>query len=299
MPDTPAPALVVGVETGGTKVVCASAASDDPGTILERVSFPTTDPEQTLARIVEFADRPGIAAVGVGSFGPVDVDPASPTYGYVTSTPKPGWRGTDVVGTLRRALGVPVTITTDVNGAALGEHRWGAGVGAADLAYVTVGTGVGAGVISGGRLLAGSGFPEIAHVPVSRHPDDVFPGRCPFHGDCLEGMACGPAISERWGADASSLGPERRELARDIEAHYLAQLVAVLAYTLGTSTVILGGGVAKTPGLREAVIAAAHRFIGPPEANGSGRPQPRILAPGLGEDAGIRGALALGSDLLH
>jgi fructokinase len=292
------PALIIGVETGGTKVVCASARADDPGTILDRVSFPTTGPAETLARIVEFAARPGIAAVGVGSFGPVDVDPASPSYGFVTSTPKPGWQNTDVIGTLHRALGVPVAITTDVNGAALGEQRWGAGVGATDLAYVTVGTGVGAGIISGGRRLAGSGFPEIAHVPVSRHPDDTFPGRCPFHGDCLEGMACGPAISERWGADASSLDPERRVLARDIEAHYLAQLVAVLAYTLGTSTVILGGGVSKTPGLHAAVIAAVQRFIGPPDANGSGRPQPVIVEPALGDDAGIRGALAVAAELL-
>ncbi|RMF63832.1 MAG: ROK family protein, partial [Bacteroidetes bacterium] len=208
------------VEAGGTKFVCAVGTGPDDVRALTR--FPTTTPEETLARTLDFfrsQPEPPVA-LGVGSFGPLDPDPSSPTYGYITRTPKPGWSHTDVAGTLGRALGVPVAFDTDVNAAAVGEHRWGAARGLDTFIYLTVGTGIGGGGLVGGRRLHGLVHPEMGHVLVPRAPSDDFAGHCPFHGACLEGMAAGPALQARWGRPGADLSADHP--AWDLEAHYLA-----------------------------------------------------------------------------
>ncbi len=189
-----------GIEAGGTKFVCAVA--DENGAIKSDIQFPTTTPEETLQRsIAFFKDQPDpVEAIGIGTFGPVDPEPGSPTYGYITSTPKPGWQNTDFAGQIQAALGVPIGFDTDVNAAALGEHRWGAARDVDTFVYLTIGTGIGGGGMVRGKLLHGLMHPEMGHIRIPHDLDeDPFPGACPFHGDCLEGLAAGPAIEARWG----------------------------------------------------------------------------------------------------
>ncbi|ALS57822.1 hypothetical protein APU90_08595 [Rathayibacter toxicus] len=288
------------METGGTKVVCALARREDPRRILRRAVLPTTGPEKTLAGIAAFLRDVGepLAAVGVASFGPLEVDARSPNFGRITVTPKRGWEGVDLLGAVAAAApGARTALVTDVNGAALAEGRWGAAVGERDCVYLTVGTGVGAGVLSGGRLLAGSGWPEVAHIPVRRHPEDIFAGVCRFHGDCLEGLVSGPAIISRWGTHGSALDPERARRNVALSAFYLAQLLATLTYTLGSTLAIVGGGVAKTPGLLARTEAEAHRLLGPAGATGTSVARTRVVPPALGDDAGVLGALALADEV--
>ncbi|PPG59634.1 fructokinase [Rathayibacter sp. AY1D2] len=295
--------LLVGIETGGTKVVAAVADAADPERILATTILPTRGPAETLADLAGFVSGHGVdgtvAAVGVASFGPLDIDPGSPTYGHLTSTPKLGWEGTDVLGPIGAAApGARLALVTDVNGAALGEARWGAGTGVDDFVYLTVGTGVGGGVIAGGRLLAGSGWPEVAHLLPRRHPEDGFAGTCPFHGDCLEGLVAGPAISARWGVDGSRLGPEEAAANLRFSSYYLAQLVTTLAYVAGVRLAVVGGGVSKTPGLVPAVEAEVERLMGAPGATGTGGGRIRIVRPALGDESGVRGAISLAESLL-
>ncbi|QHC65384.1 ROK family protein [Rathayibacter sp. VKM Ac-2759] len=296
--------LLVGIETGGTKVVAAVAAASAPETILATTTLPTRGPDETLAGLAAFVRDPGVegtvAAVGMASFGPLDVDPSSPAYGRLTSTPKLDWEGADVLAPIGAAApGARLGLVTDVNGAALGEARWGAGVGVPDFAYLTVGTGVGGGLVSGGSLLAGSGWPEVAHVLPRRHPEDRFDGICPFHGDCIEGLVCGPAIAARWGVDGSRLGAEDAAANLRFSSYYLAQLVTTLAYVAGVRLAIVGGGVSKTSGLVPAVEAEVERLMGAPGATGTGGGPVRVVRPGLGDEAGVRGALSLAESLLH
>jgi fructokinase len=277
-------AVVGGVETGGTHVRCVIAAGPDDVRAETRV--PTTTPAETLGRAVDFfrthAER--VAAVGIASFGPVDLDPASRTFGFVTTTPKPGWQRANVAGAFA-ALGVPVAFDTDVNGAALGEHRWGAGRGVDPFVYVTVGTGIGGGAIVHGRPLHGLAHPEMGHVLVARDPDDRFAGACPYHGACLEGLASGVALRERWGAPAETLPPAHPAWA--LEARYLALGVMAIAAVLSPRRIALGGGVMRAPGLLERVrievITALAGYVAAPE----------LVAPALGERAGVLGAVAL------
>ncbi|MBF4463069.1 ROK family protein [Rathayibacter sp. VKM Ac-2878] len=295
--------LLVGIETGGTKVAVAVAALTEPEQILARTTLPTRAPEQTLAAIADFVSGHPVAgevvAIGVASFGPLDIDPDSPDYGRLTSTPKPGWSGVDVLGPISAAApGAATALATDVNGAAVGEARWGAASGESDFAYLTVGTGVGGGLVSGGRLLAGSGWPEIAHLLPRRHTDDRFAGSCPFHGDCLEGLVAGPAIVARWGVDGSRLLAAEAEANLRFSSFYLAQLVSTLAYVVGVRLAILGGGVSKTPGLLPAVEAEVGRLMGGPGATGTGGGRLRVVAPGLGDDSGVLGALSLAQSAL-
>ncbi|SMH42197.1 fructokinase [Rathayibacter oskolensis] len=297
-------ALLVGIETGGTKVVAAVAAAAAPDRLLATTTLPTRGPEETLGELAEFVRGHGadgtVAAVGVASFGPLDIDPASPGYGRLTSTPKRGWEGADVLAPLRAAApGAPLALVTDVNGAALGEARWGAAVGEPDFAYLTVGTGVGGGIIADGRLLAGSGWPEVAHLLPRRHPEDRFAGTCPFHGDCVEGLVAGPAIAARWGVDGSRLDPDDAAANLRFSSYYLAQLVTTLAYVTGVRLAILGGGVSKTPGLVPAVEAEVERLMGAPGATGTAGGRLRIVRPALGDESGVRGAVSLAESLLH
>ena len=276
------------IEAGGTKFVLATGQAD--GTIVARESIPTTDPETTMAQVLDwFARQPAIAALGIASFGPVELDPKSPKWGHITDTPKAGWSDCDLAGFFGSRLGVPVGFDTDVNGAALGEYRLGAGRGTSGMVYVTVGTGIGGGLIVNGNLVHGAGHPEMGHFFPRRGADDRdFEGNCPFHGDCLEGLANGPAIMARWGKTLSEL-PEDHE-AHDLVAGYLAQLCHTLFACCAIERVILGGGVMKTPGLltrvqKEAVTIGADYL--------PGRETQSIVSPELGDNAGIIGALLL------
>lgn len=277
------------VEGGGTKFVLGLA--DENGTILHRERIATTTPDETLGATVAWFRAAGIAprAIGMACFGPLELDPVSPQFGHVTKTVKPHWSGADIVGPFRAAFACPVGIETDVGGAALAESRWGAGRNDRSLLYVTVGTGVGGGFVADGILLRGESHPEMGHIRVPRHPDDVaFSGACPFHGDCLEGLVAGPAIAARWGASLSEL--EADHPAHTIVAWYLGQAIATWQAVLQPKWIVLGGGVMGTPGLLGRIRQAAA------EAGGgyfAGDPREIVVSPGLGSDSGLLGALAV------
>ena len=285
------------VEAGGTKFVCLVGSGPDD--IRAEARFPTTTPAETLGRTFAFfreqrARHGALAAVGFGSFGPVDLDPGSPSYGRITSTPKPGWADTDIVGAARAALDVPIGFDTDVNAAAMGEWRWGAALGLDTIVYLTVGTGIGGGGLIGGRPMHGLVHPEMGHtwVPHDRAADP-FAGCCPFHGDCLEGLASGPAMRARWAMAAEDLPPGHP--AWRLEAHYLAYAVANFVCTLSPQRVILGGGVMTSPHVlalvREAVVSLLNGYVQVPAI--LDRIDDYIVAPGLGARSGVLGGLVL------
>ena len=286
-----------GIEAGGTKFVCAVGTG--PGDIRDRTVFPTTTPGETLSRAIDFFHRAReqnqpLRGVGIASFGPLDLNPLSERCGHITNTPKPGWADTDIRGRVREGLDLPVTIDTDVNGAALGEHRWGAAQGLETFVYITVGTGIGGGAMVNGRLLHGLVHPEMGHMRVPRDPArDSFPGLCPFHGDCLEGLASGPAVAARWGRKGESLPGNHP--AWDLEAHYLALGLVNLICTLSPQRIVLGGGVMKNPHLfvliREEVKNLLNGYLDARELMDA--QSGYIVPPRLGDDAGIAGALAL------
>jgi len=240
---------VGGVEAGGSKFVCAIGTG--PADVRAETCVATTTPDETLARVAEFfrahASSVPCAAVGIASFGPLDLDPTSSTAGFITATPKPGWSHTDVAGALRRALGVPVALDTDVNAAALGEQRWGAGAGDDPLVYVTVGTGIGGGAIVHGQPLHGLVHPEMGHIRIPRDPADLFPGVCPFHRDCWEGLASGPAIHERRGLPGEALAVD--DPVWTLEARYVALGLVGIVGVLSPRRIVVGGGVMRHPTL--------------------------------------------------
>jgi fructokinase len=290
--------VIAGVETGGTKVICGAVAEDRPQELLHTRRIPTTSPEETTAAINAFLAEVGaaepVSALGVASFGPVNVEPGGDRYGWITGTPKPGWADTDLLGRIDLAGHVPTVMLSDVASAALGEQRWGAGAGRARVAYATFGTGVGVGLVLDGALLHGNGYPEMGHILVRRHPTDTYAGSCMFHGDCLEGLASGPAVLGRWGVDTSSLPPEDREAAFEVLGWYIAQLVAATAYTVGVDRFVVGGGVLKAPGLLEAVRRQLPVVTGGPGAShAASLDAPDLLAaPALGDHSGVLGAIA-------
>lgn len=280
------------IEAGGTKFVCG--IGNERGEFEDRISFPTEGPEQTLGLAIAYFKDKNVDAIGVGSFGPIDIRPGSPSYGYVTTTPKPGWSNYDLLGTLRREFDVPCGWDTDVNAAALGEATWGAARGLNSCLYYTVGTGIGIGVYAEGRLVHGLVHPEGGHTLPRRHPDDRFAGLCPYHGDCLEGMAAGPAIEARWGAKGHELPADHP--AWTIEAYYLGQSIAGAVLLNSPEKVILGGGVMQQAQLFPLVRAEVKRTL-----NGyvSAREilediDAYVVPPGLGQQAGLCGAVALG-----
>ncbi len=284
-----------GVEGGGTKFVCLVGTSPDD--IRAETRIPTASADETLTTVVGFfADR-DVDAVGVAHFGPLDLDPTSPTYGHVISSPKPGWSGADVVGTLGEALGVPVGLDTDVNGAALGESRWGVGQGLDPLLYVTIGTGIGGGAVINGATMHGLMHPEMGHIRIPRHADDDFAGNCGWHGDCLEGLAAGPAIAERWGRPAEDLGGDT-EAAVTIEAYYLGAAMATYTLVLSPQRIVLGGGVMGLPGLLEATTAAMVEQLGGYLGSAPVDADDYLVAPGLGSRSGVLGALVLAEGVL-
>jgi fructokinase len=285
-----------GIEAGGTKTVCAIGTG--PEDLRAEVRFPTTTPADTIQRVIQFfreqAGEEPLAAVGIASFGPLDLDPQSPRFGYITSTPKPGWASANLAESVRHGLGTPVGLDTDVNGAALGEHRWGAARGLDDFVYLTVGTGIGGGAMLNGRLIHGLGHPEMGHIRIPHNRDlDPFEGSCPYHGDCLEGLAAGPALEARWGQPGETLGDDHP--AWPLEADYLAFGLVNLICMLLPQRFVMGGGIMERrqifPLLRRKVQELLNGYLQAPEI--LDQIDEYIVPPGLGNRAGVLGAFVL------
>ena len=280
--------LLGGIEAGGTKFVLAVGHSSTE--IIERHEIPTRDPATTLAQACDWFEAQGsISALGIASFGPVELDRSSPLWGHITNTPKSGWENCDLAGYFAERLDTPIGFDTDVNGAALAEYEHGAGKAAGSLTYITVGTGIGGGLVFDGKALHGAAHPEMGHIFQRRHAEDhAFEGICPHHGDCLEGLASGPAIKARWGASLSELPADH--IAHEIVAYYLAQLAHSLNAITAVEIIVFGGGVMRTDGLLERVIRTASELGAAYFPGGS---KHKIVSPRLGQNAGLTGALML------
>lgn len=279
------------IEAGGTKFICAVA--DEELNIVERISIPTELPAETMGKVISFFEKYQLVAMGIASFGPIDINSNSATYGYITNTPKVGWKNYDFLGTLQAKFDIPYAWTTDVNGAAYGELKKGAAKGAASCVYLTVGTGIGGGVVVNGQVLAGYGHPEIGHLIMRRHPEDKFGGKCPFHKDCLEGLASGPAIEQRQGGIKAYEIPQDNQ-AWKIEAYYLAQACVDLTVTLAPEKIVFGGGVSKQkqlfPLIRDSFKTQLNGYVPTP-------PLAEYIVPvALGDDAGITGCFLLAQE---
>jgi fructokinase len=288
--------MLGGIEAGGTKFVCVVGSG--PADVVAQTQFPTGAPDETLARAIGFyeefiASGGELAAIGIAAFGPIELRRSSPAYGSITTTPKPGWSGADLVGPIRGALGVPVGFDTDVNGAALAEGRWGAARGLESFVYLTVGTGIGGGAVVEGRVVQGHVHPEMGHVTVPRQAGDDYAGHCPFHGACLEGMASGTAIADRWGHRAEDLPPDELRRAVELEAAYLAAGLRNFVYTLAPERFVIGGGASRLPGLfplvRTELVKALGGYPGLEEHASDGF----VVPAALGQMAGPSGALIL------
>ncbi|TWK79423.1 putative fructokinase [Bacillus paralicheniformis] len=275
------------IEAGGTKFVCAVGTEN--GEIIDRLTIPTETPEETIGRLSAFFDMYQLESIGVGSFGPMSLAKESPDFGYITNTPKLAWRNYPLIPELKKRFGIPVSFTTDVNAAALGEITKGAAQGLDSCLYITVGTGIGAGAVIGGKLVQSFSHPEMGHILIRRHEKDTFAGNCPYHNDCLEGMASGPAIEKRWGKQGKDLAG--RNEVWELEADYLAQALMHYILILCPEKIVMGGGVMKQqqlfPLIREKLSEYVNGYLVLPDLD------QYIVPPGLGDDAGITGALAL------
>ena len=282
------------LEAGGTKMVCA--IGDEQGNILERISIPTLEPEKTMPAIIDFFKNKNISALGIGCFGPVDLDRKSATYGYITTTPKLPWKNYDIVGVCEKELGVPVGFDTDVNASALGEATWGCTKDLSNSIYITVGTGIGVGVIIDRKPYHGMLHPEGGHIFLARHPQDPMEkGVCPYHELCLEGLASGPAIAARWGKPGAELA-DRKEV-WELEAYYLAQAICSYIMILSPERIIVGGGVSHQeqmmPMIRKEVERQMGGYI---QAKGMKDLDHYIVLPSLNDNPGIMGGLKLAMD---
>lgn len=277
------------IEAGGTKFVCAVGNEDLE--ILHRESFPTTVPAETMAKVIAFFKKfeTELVGIGIGSFGPIDIHEESPTYGYITSTPKLAWQNYDFVGAMKKEFSVPVAWTTDVNAAAYGEYVFGHGKGLDSVVYYTIGTGVGGGAIQKGQFIEGFSHPEMGHMLIVPHEDDSYKGNCPFHGNCLEGMAAGPAIEKRLGKKGADVPESDPYWA--IEADYIAQCVYNTTLMLSPDVIILGGGVMKQQHMvkkvHEAFTNLMKGYVKTPSLD------EYIVTPALEDNAGTMGCLAL------
>ncbi|MCM3782783.1 ROK family protein [Neobacillus mesonae] len=280
------------VEAGGTKFVCG--VGNEHGQLEESISFPTEGPDKSLARVISYFKEKEIEALGIGSFGPLDLRKNSSTYGFITTTPKPGWGNCDVLGRLGREFDIPLGWDTDVNAAAVGEATWGSAAGLGSCVYYTIGTGVGIGIYSEGKPVHGLIHPEGGHFLTRRNTTDRFVGICPYHGDCLEGMASGPAIEARWKCKGQDLPPNHA--AWELEAYYLAQSIAGVILIVSPQKIILGGGVMQQtqlyPLIREAVRQNLNGYVQASELVDN--MENYIVPPSLGQQAGLYGSLALG-----
>lgn len=278
------------LEAGGTKMVVATG--DENGKIMEKKSIPTTTPEETIPRIIDFFREKEIKALGVGAFGPVDVVKGSPTYGYILNTPKLAWRQFDLAGTLEKALKIPIGLDTDVNGSCLGEMTYGCAKGLDTVIYLTIGTGIGAGIAVGGKLLHGMMHPEAGHILIAKNPADHAKSVCPCHDSCLEGLASGPAIEARWGKKAHELTdvPEVWEL----ESEYIAKGLVNMILTVSPQKIILGGGVMHQeqlfPMIRNQVSTYLNHYYETPYLEDM---EHYIVPADLNDDQGIMGAIRL------
>ncbi|MEG1902218.1 MAG: ROK family protein [Clostridium sp.] len=282
------------LEAGGTKMVCA--IGDEHGKILDRISVPTETPEITLPKLIEYFKDKKIETLGIGCFGPIDLNRSSSTYGCITSTPKIAWRGCDIVGAFKKALNIPIGFDTDVNGSVLGEVTWGCAKGLENAIYITIGTGVGVGVYAHGKLLHGMLHPEGGHILLPKHPGDTYKGKCPYHGDrCLEGLAAGPAIEERWGKKGIELANQKEVW--ELEAYYIAVALVNYIMMLSPQKIILGGGIMHQeqlmPLVRSGVIELLNGYLSTPELQDIDN---YIVLPSLDDNQGIMGALKLGMD---
>ena len=288
-----------GIEAGGTKFICAVGTGPDD--LVAEIRIPTTTPEETIARTIAFfraeIEKRPIQSIGIASFGPVDPDPNSSTYGHITTTPKPGWAHTDLAGPVVQALGLPVGFDTDVNGAALGEHRWGAAQGLDTFVYLTIGTGLGGGGMVNGKLMHGLMHPEMGHMLIPHDWDgDPYSGFCTYHHDCLEGLATGPAIEDRWHFRAEQLPPGHPSWS--LEAHYLGMALVNIICILAPQRIIMGGGVMEQahlfPRIRAKVQVILNGYIQKPQL--LDQIDQYIVPPALGARAGVLGAIALAQD---
>ena len=281
------------IEAGGTKFVCA--ISDEALKIKERISIPTTTPEETLTAVFNFFDTYQVDAIGIGSFGPIDVNPLSSTYGYITSTPKPGWKNFPFLEKMKERYDIPFAWTTDVNAAAYGEIKKGAAVGKNSCIYITVGTGIGAGIVVDSKVIHGFGHPEAGHILVKRDERDSYEGTCPYHKDCLEGVAAGPAIGNRFGIKAQELPKEH--VAWEIEAYYLAQALVNYTLVLSPEKIIFGGGVMKQtqlfPLIYKEFTKLMNGYVSTPKL------EEYVVPCALGDNAGITGCLLLAQDAIN
>lgn len=294
--------LLGGVEAGGTKFICT--VGDATGKIRERIRIPTTIPEETIPKVIEFFQEihklTPLSAIGIASFGPLDLNPQSPTYGYITTAPQPGWAYYDFVGALKKVFSLPIGFDTDVNGAAIGEARWGSGKELDTIVYWTVGTGIGAGGIISGKMMHGLIHPEIGHITIPHNKEeDPFSGICPYHGNCLEGLASGSAMMKRWNVDSAVDIPEDHK-AWDLEAKYLGYAMANCILSISPQKIIIGGGVMKKPGLlpkvRQKTLTVLNGFI--KHKSILEDIDNYIVAPGLGDNSGVLGAIALAEEAL-
>lgn len=281
-----------GIEAGGTKMICA--IGNENGEIFKKVSIPTQTPELTIPKLIEFFEPEGIEALGIACFGPIDLNRASASYGSITSTPKLAWSNYNIVKAFKDALNVPVGFDTDVNGAALGEATWGAAKNCNVSIYITIGTGVGVGVCIDGKPLHGLIHPEAGHILINRHKDDLYKGSCPYHPNCLEGLASGPAIEGRWGKKGNEL--VEQNYVWEMEAYYIAQAVTDYILTLSPNKVVLWGGVMHQPQLfplvRKNVLANLNGYL---KSDAILKDIDNyIIPPALGDNPGIMGALRLG-----
>lgn len=278
------------LEAGGTKMVLA--IGNENGEILEQTSIPTETPAITIPKIIDYFKGKDIAALGIASFGPIDLDRKSKTYGYITSTPKLAWANYDLVGNIKKDIPIPIGFDTDVNGSALGEATWGSTKGLDSSIYITIGTGVGVGVYSNGKLLHGMLHPEAGHVLLSKHPDDDFEGICPYHPNCLEGLASGPSIEKRWGKKAYELKDQTEVW--ELEAYYIAQALVGYILTLSPQRIVLGGGVMHQeqlfPLIRKKVVELLNGYIKTPQISDINN---YIVPAALKDNQGIMGCIQL------
>ena len=281
------------LEAGGTKMVCA--IGDEYGKILEQVSIPTSTPDETMASIIDYFSGKDIAAIGVACFGPIDLNKESETYGYITSTPKTAWKNYNIVGTLKDALKVPVGFDTDVNGSLLGELTYGCAKGLTDAIYLTIGTGIGGGVMTNGKLLHGMLHPELGHIIMAKRADDNGSCVCPFHDSCFEGLAAGPSIEKRWGKKAKDLADDMAVW--ELEADYIGTALVNFCMTLSPQKIILGGGVMHQtqlfPRIREVFKKKMAGYISTREMANL---EEYIVPASLNDDQGIMGAIKLAID---